>query len=123
MLIAEYLTKQYNSFTAVDYIRHTSLANDTSIASVSWSDLSSFRIIEEDTLALVNSGDLSAAKTRVKDLETAWDNAAAFLKSADAARWTEVDVGIDAVLSALRASNQDLEACRNSLTASMAMLE
>lgn len=105
------------------YAIHTSLVSDSSTASVSWSDLSSFRVIEEDALALVNKGDLSAAKTRIKDLETAWDDSAAHLKSADKARWKELDTGIDEVLHELRAMHQDPQACKSALDQSLAMLQ
>lgn len=101
-------------------IRHTSLANSSSDP---WADLSSFRTIETDVLALVEKGDLEAGKARVKDLEIAWDNAAASMKVADQARWQQADAGIDAVLSELRASNQDAGACKAALDASLEQLK
>jgi uncharacterized membrane-anchored protein len=86
-------------------------------------DLSSFAKIEEDTLSLVNSGDLPAAKSRVDELEVAWDNATARLKSINKAKWTEIDNTIDEVLAQLRARQQDAAACRTALNASLAALK
>ncbi|WP_313153017.1 COG4705 family protein [Lacrimispora sp.] len=101
-------------------IRHTSLVNSQSDP---WADLSSFRTIEEDVLMLVEKGDLVGGKSRVKDLEIAWDNAAASMKAADQGRWKEADTGIDAVLSELRASNPDAGACKSALHESLTQLK
>ena len=103
-------------------IRQASLANSAD-SSISWSDLSEFRTIESDVLTLVNSGDFSAAKTRVKDLETAWDQSAAVLKAADKERWSQADTGIDAVLHEIRASKPNPDASKNALESSMNTLK
>jgi hypothetical protein len=85
-------------------------------------DLSSFHKIEEDTLSLVNAGNLSGAKSRVDDLESAWDNAEAKLKPMNQAKWTDIDDSIDKVLSQLRAKHQDAKACKASLESALAAL-
>lgn len=92
---------------------------DQAIASVSSTsplgDLSVFRRIAEDTLDLVRAGKMAAAKSRVGDLETAWDNAQAKLKPMNPQIWSYVDKAIDDVLRDLRASRQDPAACSTSL--------
>jgi uncharacterized membrane-anchored protein len=69
--------------------------------------VANFRTITLDTLALVQQGDQAGAKTRVTDLETAWDDAQDALNSADCQAWTFVDKQIDPVLSSVRAGTPD----------------
>lgn len=86
-------------------------------------DLSSFVKIEMDTLSLVNKGDLPGAKTRIKDLETAWDNAQSDIQPKDPSKWTEIDGTIDDVLSELRSGNPNQSKCKSALEASLALLK
>ncbi|MGW2933146.1 COG4705 family protein [Streptomyces sp. NPDC001156] len=70
-------------------------------------EIAKFRTIAADTLVKLNSGDQTAATTRVTDLETAWDADQPTLEPKDEQAWHFLDSEIDHVLTALRAPNPD----------------
>lgn len=86
-------------------------------------DLTPFRGIVVDTAALVTKGNLAAAKIRIKDLETAWDEAEAGLKPRAAADWHTIDKAIDRALKALRATPADAATCKQTLAELLTLLD
>ncbi|MEU7872575.1 hypothetical protein [Dactylosporangium sp. NPDC049140] len=85
-------------------------------------NLTKFAVIVTDVQTKVTGNDLAGAKTRVKDLEVAWDDAEAGLKPRDGAKWHKLDDQIDAVLTALRASNPTQADCASAVTSLMSTL-
>ena len=69
-------------------------------------NLSNFRAAVADAKALVDKGDLAAARTRLKDLDKFWDGAVASSTPQTVARWRvidrAIDRGLDRALLALR---------------------
>lgn len=68
----------------------------------------------------MHKGDLPAAKSRIRDLETAGDKAEEQLKPLDFEKWNFADKSIDKALRALRSGQPEAGACRTSLEALLA---
>ncbi|MFI2650746.1 hypothetical protein [Micromonospora fulviviridis] len=84
--------------------------------------LGKFAVILTDVKEEVAMNDLVGGKARVKDLEVAWDDAEAGLKPRDSAKWHQLDDQIDAVLTALRASNPVQGDCASAVDTLMTTL-
>jgi hypothetical protein len=70
----------------------------------------------------VAKGDFAAAKTRITDFETAWDDKASALRALDPTTWGSVDGAADAALDAVRADAPDAALAAATLTALQAAL-
>ena len=86
-------------------------------------DLSAFRVITQDTLDKLNSGDQTGATTRIADLEYAWDQAQPVLKAKNGTEWTKIDGKIDTVLRELRAVNPNITTEKLALEALLMVLK
>ena len=98
-------------------------AQDAKSQSQPLGNLSPFRTIAADTLAIVNTGNLVRAKTRIKDLEGHWDEAEPKLRPRDPERWRIIDKAIDGVLAQLRADKPQALAAKDALRNLLAKLD
>jgi uncharacterized membrane protein YkoI len=97
-------------------------AQDAANQTQTLGDLSRFHSIAADTLAIVNTGNLTRAKARIADLETTWDAAEPRLRPRDPERWRIIDKAIDAALAQLRADKAQAQGAKGALQDLLASL-
>lgn len=95
----------------------------TAFANSKLGDLTKFKKIATDTETLVKKENLAAAKIRIKDLETSWDNAESALKPQSAEEWHTIDKGIDRALSALRVGPAEQKTCEKTIVELLALFD
>ena len=90
-------------------------------------NLSNFRTAVAAAKALVDKGDLAAAKARVKELDMFWDGAASGSTAPAVAHWSVVDRaidrGLDRALLALRSRSQNAAMSKEALVDLLAVVD
>ena len=81
-------------------------------ASAPLGDLTLFLKISQDSLKLLELGDLNTATKRITELETAWDQAEEKLQPMNPDAWASLDKTIDHALAKFRADKPNAEACK-----------
>ena len=111
------------AFTAFNlYAAAPSVAAAAATPATGLGDMSAFSSIVVDVQTIAATGDLAAAKVRIKDFETAWDDQASALRALDGNAWGTIDDAADAALNALRAGTPDAAAVNTTLAALQATL-
>jgi uncharacterized membrane protein YkoI len=117
------LSRALSALSLLLLISGDALAQGSASQTHSLGDLSAFRTIAADTLAIVNTGNLTRAKARIKDLETTWDEAEAKLRPRNPERWQIIDKAIDAALGQLRADRPQASGAKDALQSLLATLD
>jgi uncharacterized membrane protein YkoI len=117
------LSRALSALSLLLLISGDALAQGSASQTHSLGDLSAFRTIAADTLAIVNTGNLTRAKARIKDLETTWDGAEAKLRPRNPERWQIIDKAIDAALGQLRADRPHASGAKDALQSLLATLD
>ncbi|OKH85186.1 hypothetical protein EB75_26155 [Mycobacterium sp. ST-F2] len=87
-----------------------------SISAFPATDVAHFRNVVQDTLVKVDAGDQAGARSRITDLETAWDHDQDRLQAMDPNAWNALDHEIDAALKSVRSSSPSVGDEKRALT-------
>lgn len=104
------------------YLTGPGVAATSTTAAPGLGDMSAFSAIVTDVQTIAATGNLAAAKVRIKDFETTWDDQATKLRALDGNSWGTIDDAADAALAALRAGTPDVANVNATLTALQATL-
>lgn len=85
-------------------------------------DLSAYALIANDSLTLVSQSNLAGAKARMKNLETAWDQAEEQLQPLSPGDWKAVDKAIDRALAQVRSGQPVANDCAAALQSLLAQI-
>lgn len=101
---------------------HAFMAPKT-VAVGSLGDLSKFKTIVADVQTIAKTSNFVAAEKRVRDFETAWDEAEATLRPMSANAWGAIDGAADKAFRALRAASPSADTVTATLSALMTTLD
>lgn len=107
----------------VESVKSLALASPVPAAGFPLGDLTPFIAITNDVIRIVETGQLAAAKARITDLESAWDQAEETMQPKSPNDWTAVDKSIDRSLAQLRSGQPEAAASMAALKTLLAKMQ
>ena len=92
-------------------------------ATMAADNMTPYRTLASDTLAAFKAKDMTTARKKAKELETAWDKNEKALEKASPAVWTEIDKAMDDFIKPLAAKAPDAAKVQATYDAFIAKLQ